>query len=133
MLFRSKLDKAVLFQKETTHDTSLYLLSWSCGSGDIEEIFDYLLHSPDEVHGYGGDNGGQYTNPELDEKVEEASRIMQPATRLNALQKAVDMAMQDLPWVPLYVQADLYALNTRFVWSPPADRNIRVREIIPTP
>lgn len=39
------------------------------------------------------------------------------------------MAMQDIPWVPLYVQADIYALNGRFLWDPPSDRNIRISQI----
>jgi peptide/nickel transport system substrate-binding protein len=125
----NKMDKAALFQKETTHDTSFYMLSWSSGSGDIQEVFDYLLHTPDPDHGYGQDNGGIYSNPALDSLVSEASRTMDPGRRLVLLKKAVNMAIQDIPWVPLYVQADLYALNRRFLWDPPADRNIRISQV----
>ena len=125
----NKLEKSILFEKETSRDTSFYLLSWSCGSGDMAEIFDYLLHSPDPNNGFGVDNGGQYSNPGVDRLADEAGQIMDPSVRLKRLQAAVAAAVQDIPWVPLYVQADTYALRKEFLWTPPGDRNIRVSKI----
>lgn len=125
----NKLEKSILFEKETSRDTSLYMLSWSCGSGDMAEIFDYLLHTPDPQKGFGVDNGGQYSNPEVDRLAGEAAQIMDPSVRLKRLQAAVSAAAQDIPWVPLYVQADTYALRKGFLWTPPGDRNIRVSKI----
>lgn len=125
----NKLEKSILFEKETSRDTSFYMLSWSCGSGDMAEIFDYLLHSPDPKNGFGVDNGGQYSNPEVDRLADEAAQIMDPSVRLKKLQAAVAAAAQDFPWAPLYVQADTYGLRKGFLWTPPGDRNIRVSKI----
>lgn len=123
------LDKPRLFEKLTRRDTSFYMLSWSCLSGDVQEVFDYLLHTPDPARGYGSDNAGAYGNPELDRLSETASGTMLSETRLELLQKAVAVAMDDVPWVPIYVQSYVYALREPFRWTPRQDKSIRVEEI----
>lgn len=124
-----RVSKAELFERVKRHDTSFYLLTWSCLSADVQEVFDNLLHSPDPARGLGLDNGGGYSNPRLDELAEQAARTMLPRTRAALLRRAVATAMEDLPWVPLYVQTHVYALRTPYRWRPRPDKKVRAADV----
>jgi peptide/nickel transport system substrate-binding protein len=123
------LDKQALFDKLGRRESSFYMLSWNCLTADMQEILDYLLHSPDPAHGYGGENAGGYSNPELDRLGEQAARTMNPVERGALLAQAVELAHQDTPWVPVYVQSIVYGLRTPFQWRPRPDKRIRVSDV----
>jgi len=123
------LDKTTAFARQADRDTSFYLASWSCQSADMQEIFTYLLHTPDPARGFGSENAGGYSNPEVDRLAEQAAETMDPNERAILLRRAVRLALDDTPWVPLYIQTQVYALREPFRWQPRADRTIRVEDV----
>lgn len=124
-----RVEKTELFRRVKERDTSLYLLTWSCLSGDAQEIMDSLLHTPDPNRGLGLDNGGGYSNRRVDELAEQAARTMRPRPRATLLRSAVAAAMRDLPWVPIYVQNQVYALRAGYRWVPRRDKKVRAADI----
>jgi len=125
----SSLDKPEFIRRVGERDTSLYLHSWSCLSADMQEIFDYLLHTPRTTRGYGRSNGGGYSSPRVDALAEEAARTMDHAHRAQLLRAASAAAFADVPWVPIYVQRHVYALRAPFRWTPRQDKKICVSDI----
>lgn len=123
------LPKAELFAKLDRGDTSFYMLSWNSLTADMQEIFLFLLRTPDAAAGWGVDNEGGYSNPEVDRVFLEAGETMSPALRLAKLKQGVRLAMADVPWVPLYVQDQVFGLREPFDWIPRSDRRIRVAEV----
>lgn len=120
----NKMEKQDLFRKLAVRDTSFYMLSWNCLSADAQEIFTFLLHTPDPARGYGNDNSGAYSNPVLDRIAEEAEHTMDLDKRLMLLKQGVHVAVDDVAWVPMVVQTYLYAGRDSFTWSPREDRVI---------
>ena len=90
-------------------------------SGDAAGALDYLVHTPETKFGYGRTNSGGYSNRSIDELIEEAARTTGAKERLDVLERAMDMAMQDLVAVPLYVEQNLAAHRAGIEWTPRAD------------
>lgn len=108
-------------------DTALYVLGWISDTGDGRVSYEYLLHTP--TRGFGIDNGGGYSNPEVDRLIEEASGRMLPEQRDAILSRLGRLVHEDVPVVPLYRQADLYALRSDLVFRPRLDRRVKAAEI----
>ncbi len=121
--------KPAMFDKLTRRDTSVFIGSWNSLSGDMEEIYLSLLRTRDAPRGLGVDNTGGYSNPEVDALFEAAGATTEPEVRLERLKAGVALAMQDLPWAPLYIQDQLYGLRRPYEWAPRPDKRVRVSEI----
>jgi len=117
-------EKTELFRRWARHDTSFFLSSWTCSSGDMQEVLDYLLHTPEPGGRYGTENAGGYSNPDLDRLAEQGRASPDPAARLAALRQAARIALDDVAWVPLYLPTDRYALREGLDWSPRPDQLI---------
>lgn len=121
-------DKSVNFERLTRRDTSFFLVSWAPLGGDVQQVLEYLLHTPDPAHGYGSDNCGGYSDPALDHMIEEAGRTV-VEHRAEKLRAAVQAAMFQLPLVPLYVPNNLYGIRASLRWTPRRDKIVRLEEI----
>jgi peptide/nickel transport system substrate-binding protein len=110
-------------EKWRSEEAPLTLLGWGAASGDASDIFDALLHTPED--GYGKSNYSGYSNPEMDRLIELSDRTLDPAARHESLTKAQEILRHDLPLVPLALRYDLYAVRRDLVWTPRPDRRIR--------
>lgn len=107
-------------------DTSLYLLGSLNVSGDAGLSYEYLLHT--QRDGFGKDNGGGYSKPDVDRLLQEATRLA-PSRRWQLLAAVADAVHDDVPVVPLYRQTDLYAVATGLEFTPRIDRRIRAADM----
>lgn len=99
--------------------------------GDASDIFESAIHTPDPQRHYGSMNYLAYTNPQVDRLTEESAGIQTQDRRQAALQEIMAILMQDLAWVPLYVDQDVYALDKHYSWKPRLDSSMFVSEIGP--
>ena len=104
-----------------------FLAGWDCSSGDASEFYEFNLHTPDEVFGQG--NYGKYSNKEMDEICEKHYYITDELERRLLLQKAGQLAMRDLPVLPVFIEDDLYAIKDTLHFNPRADGQIRVADV----
>lgn len=104
-----------------------FSVGWAC-YGDASDIFDAVLHTPDGAS-YGASNFGAYSNPELDRAIERAATILQPSLRLEALQEAMRISMEDLPLIPLYNRMRSYGVDNRVRFQPRQNGQVILREI----
>ncbi|MCC6133015.1 MAG: hypothetical protein IT186_24050 [Acidobacteria bacterium] len=117
---------------ETTRARPSFVMAltrYGCPTGDAANIFDSVLHTPDHTKGLGIVNSGGYANPEMDGLVEEAARQLQPSARRAVLERIMQIAMQELPWIPLYVDRDVYVYESDLDWRPRLDNYVIVSEI----
>jgi peptide/nickel transport system substrate-binding protein len=114
------------FDRLRRRDTSLYLLGWIGTSGDAGPSYEYLLRTAEG--GFGHDNGGGYSNPELDRLVEQA-RHLGAVDRLPLLRRVAEIVHRDKPVIPLYRPTDVYALDRRLEFNPRLDRRVIAAEI----
>jgi peptide/nickel transport system substrate-binding protein len=65
-----------------------------------------------------------YKNPEFDRLIDEEQKTGDPKKRLEILQQASRILMEDVPFVPLYTLAELYGVARNVIWKPRPDEKI---------
>jgi peptide/nickel transport system substrate-binding protein len=93
-------------------------------TGDAGDILDSSLHTLDLPAGLGAENRWGYSSLEVDRLLLEARLAPTLLDRRDALQRAMERVMVDLPMVPLVVPDDLYALRRGIAWSPRLDGRV---------
>jgi peptide/nickel transport system substrate-binding protein len=103
--------------------SSLFLLRYSCRTGDAQEFFDKIIHSRDEARGYGVFNFSydRSPTPELDLRIEEARRTIDPQRRLARLQEVMRRVIGERLVVPLLSERSITFLPRGLAWTPRAD------------
>jgi peptide/nickel transport system substrate-binding protein len=109
--------------------SDFHLTGWICSSGESAELFESSLHTREPGGGLGRDNGTGYSNPQLDRLIEQIIQTIDPAQRVELEKHAMAIAMEDLPYIPLYVQEDRYVLTPEVVWEPRADGEIWLPDV----
>lgn len=117
------------FQDEEDHQLTFYLNQFACTTGDAGEVLADAMHSPDPKSRYGRYNAGRYRNSELDEKIEEMEKFEMPERRRSRLEDGMAQVMQELVWIPLYVDEEVYVLDKSYSWKPRSDGDILAAEI----
>ena len=110
-------------------DFALALTRFGCPTGDAANFFDAAIHSTDTARGFGRVNAGGYESPEVDRLIEVSGRTLDPTLRLPLLKKVMRIAMQDLPWIPLYLDQDVYLFRAGTTWTPRLDNYALLAEI----
>lgn len=112
-----------------TDSFAVTLEGYGCTSGDASELLTFCLHARDPAKGYGPGNHAGYSNPEMDRITEENLRIFDPKKRLEMLQRALGIATDELPYIPLVSVRDVYVVSDDIRWTPPVNAEIRLSEI----
>jgi peptide/nickel transport system substrate-binding protein len=123
--------KSIFFDELSDFKHSFYLIGWFDGSFDFGRSAEKLLHTVDKDKGMGAYNGTQYSNPEIDKMIIESSSIIDRAEREKALQAINKMSVEDVAWIPLHYQQDIFAVvkGKDVKFTPRSDRWIVAKEI----
>jgi len=123
--------KSIFFDEMSDFKHQFYLIGWFDGSFDFGRSAEKLLHTVDKDKGMGAYNGTKYSNPEIDKMIIESSSIIDRAEREKALQAINKKSVEDVAWIPLHYQQDIFAVvkgkNVKF--TPRSDRWIVAKEI----
>jgi peptide/nickel transport system substrate-binding protein len=123
--------KSIFFSELSKFKHSFYLIGWLDGSYDFGRSAQMLLHSVDADKGMGTYNGAKYTNASLDKEIIDSATILDRAQREKALQAVNKKSVEDVAWIPLHYQQDLYAIQkgSGIKFTPRSDRWIVLKEI----
>ena len=129
-----KLDvkpKSIFFDEITSYKHNFYLLGWFDGAFDFGRSSEKLLHTPDKDKGMGTYNGAKYSDKEIDSQLASSASIVDLAERQKALQAINKKSVEDVAWIPLHYQQDLFAVvkGKDIKFKPRSDRWIVVKEI----
>jgi peptide/nickel transport system substrate-binding protein len=109
------LDK---IKNRTTGD--MFFLGWGPAL-DAQNTIDQLFSASQTYSSYGN-------NKALDAKIAQAVVIVDPKKRLEAWAELQQMVHDEVPWVFLWQQHDLYGVANWIEWSPRADEKIWMYE-----
>ncbi|MEW6367642.1 MAG: ABC transporter substrate-binding protein [Acidobacteriota bacterium] len=123
------LADAQFFDTVNRGDTSFYISGFGCITGDASDVLEDCLHTPDPVGRYGGSNYGRYSNPTLDQAIEASGWATSPQQRRRELQQIMMEAAVDLPWIPLYVDREVWGFHSYLRWRPRDDSAVLAQEI----
>lgn len=110
-------------------DFSFFLSRVGATVGDASDILEPQIHSSDAGRHYGARNYAGYVNLAVDKAIEDSAGILKVEDRREALQEIMSLVMKDLPWIPLYIDQDVYALDDSFDWHPRHDSFVFAYEI----
>jgi len=113
--------------------TELYYGGLVADSGDAGDILDTAVHSPRPDAGLGFDNHSGFSSPEVDRLLLEARIAPTLFDRRDALQRAMEEVMAELPMVPLVVPYDLYVVRRNVVWTPRLDGRVLAADLVRGP
>jgi ABC-type transport system substrate-binding protein len=126
----NQLPEDEFFRKVQGGRSSLYVLRFSCRSGDAQELLDKWAHSKAPAEGLGVSNFSWDVSPvpKLDEEIEAARRELHPATRLDRLKTILRRLNEEHVAVPLLQDQDLTFASPEVEWRPRADTFRIIRE-----
>ncbi|MFD1627343.1 ABC transporter substrate-binding protein [Azospirillum griseum] len=88
--------------KSNSNEFTLNLMSWGVNTGETSNPLIALNATYDKERGNGSSNGGRYSNPDLDKKLQVATQTMNDDTRNRLLAEASEMVFNDCAIMPLY-------------------------------
>lgn len=114
----SLLDEEDFFARLSSRRSSLYVLRFSCRTGDAQEVFDRWLHGKDPATGLGEANYSYDVSPVegLDADIDDARRTIEPAERRTKLQHVMRHAVADQLVVPLFQYEELTFVSPGLEW-----------------
>jgi len=95
-----------------------YLLGWGGATMDADGTFFPLLRT-DQILSH-------YSNPSLDDLIEQGRSTMDKAKRLKIYSEACRIVKEEVPFAFMYEQIDLYGVSARLNWAPRPDEKIFV-------
>jgi peptide/nickel transport system substrate-binding protein len=128
MLSRVGIDTKVVAMPSSTYFTqatdlkfSFMLLGWSTGTGEASSSLKALLVTYNRDKGYGTANRGRYSNPKVDALTEDALATVDDVKREAYLQRATEVAINDVGVIPLHFQVNLWATRDGITYVPRTD------------
>ncbi|MEO8502410.1 MAG: ABC transporter substrate-binding protein [Acidobacteriota bacterium] len=106
-----------LFPQLLSGDQDLYFGAWFCLSADASDLFDAMVHTRDAVRGYGASNFNRFSNPQLDEGIEQTSRTLDLLNRRHGLESCMRLLMADHSFLPLYSPSVLFGVRENVDWQ----------------
>jgi peptide/nickel transport system substrate-binding protein len=124
---------AEVLERVRSEDSQLYYGAFTADTGDAGDILDSAVHTPKPSAGLGADNHFGYSNPEVDRLLLTARTAPTLLDRRQALQRAMERVMADLPMVPLVVPDDLYVVRRDVRWTPRLDGRVLAADLFREP
>lgn len=98
------------------------VLGWGTESGEQGSALRSLLATYDTTKGMGVTNRGRYSNPAFDKALGEALVTMDDKNRESMIQRAAEMAMEDVGLIPLHYEVSTWATTKALKYIPRTDQ-----------
>jgi peptide/nickel transport system substrate-binding protein len=136
------MERAALYAKYEPGFSQTFLTSWGNSEADADGMLSKQFYSdryrcnllgPEGETGYGNTELGcyytGYANAEVDEYVEAGARTVDPEKRKEYYAKALNIIVEETPWLFLYNPSEVYAKGDRVQgWVPRSDALIILDE-----
>jgi glutathione transport system substrate-binding protein len=96
-------------REKPENDIQFAMLGWGVPTGDADYALVALFHTTEHPPGF---NGAFYSNPRVDELLDEARTNPDPDARLRAYDQAIRLIWEDAPWLFLYSEVQITAIRS---------------------
>jgi peptide/nickel transport system substrate-binding protein len=107
--------------RASKQEFSFHMVGWGASTGESSSPLRSLLHTYDTDKGLGAVNWGRYSNPKVDYLIEQAVQQVDDDNRRVMLQRATQLAMDDLGLVPIHFQFTIWATKKGVRYTPRTD------------
>lgn len=99
----------VIKYEKTKYDA--YMFGWGVANEPDQEMSEWF-------HSKNAGRRSGYNNPEVDKAIDEGAQSFDETRVKAAYQRAQELIWDDCPWIWLYQQPDVNAINARLNWAP---------------
>ena len=107
--------------RASKQEFSFHMVGWGASTGEASSPLRSLLATFNRDKGLGAVNWGRYSNPKVDYLIEQALQQVNDENRTIMLQRATDLAMQDLGIMPIHFQFTMWATKKNVQYTPRTD------------
>ena len=111
------------------HKTGLLISAWSVYTGEGITMMNQHCYTYDQEKGTGNANRGHYSNPEVDKLISEAMQESKKERRAELTKQIDKMTHDDVAYIPLYVQENIFAVKDDIDYTPRFNKYIFAWEI----
>lgn len=111
------------------HKTGLLISAWSVYTGEGISMMNQHCYTYDQEKGTGNANRGHYSNPEVDKLINEAMQESDKERRAELTRQIDKMTHDDVAYIPLYVQENIFAVKDDIDYTPRFNKYIFAWEI----
>jgi peptide/nickel transport system substrate-binding protein len=115
-----------------TYAYSVMLAGWGADTGEASSPLRSLLATVDRERGMGGSNRGRYSNPKMDQLLQQALATVDDPKRDQLLQQATEIAMADVGLIPLHYQINVWATRKGYAYAARTDEYTQAQSVRPT-
>jgi peptide/nickel transport system substrate-binding protein len=125
------MPSSVYFTRASKLEFSYMVLGWASESGEQGSSLRSLLATYDPANGKGVTNRGRYSNPVFDKALGEALVTMDNKKREGMIQKAAEIAMDDVALIPLHYEVSTWATTKALKYTPRTDQYTLAMDLKP--
>lgn len=108
---------------------SMSLTGWGTVAGEATYTVSGTLETYNAATGGGNGNFGRYSNPEVDARSVLAKQTIDPDARLDLLQEAIRIGMDDYAYIPLHFQVNNWAMSADLEHQPRTNERTLATEV----
>jgi peptide/nickel transport system substrate-binding protein len=124
---------AVFITRASRQEFSAFLVSWGTPTGEPSAGLRSTVATYDQKLGLGSVNRARYSNPEFDQQLLAASRVLDDAKREAMLQQATRTVINDVGIIPIHLQKNVWAMRPGLVHAARVDELTRAQDVRPDP
>lgn len=110
------------FSKRNSLKFPMFMAGWSSDTAEMSSPLRSLTATYDPNQAMGVVNAGRYSNPQMDEVLKQAIVTIDNGKRLELLQKAQSMVLDDYGIIPLHYERTVWALAPGLSYEPRMDQ-----------
>lgn len=115
----------------TKMELSAFFLGWGTSSGEASNPLRALVATYNVERGRGSSNRGRYSNPVTDELIERAMITADDGAREKLLQQAQRIAVEDVAFIPLHNQMNIWGMSPKVTYVPRQDEETHAMSVRP--
>jgi len=119
------------FPRGSKLEFSFMLVGWGADTGEVSSPLKSLLATFDAKKGMGAANRGRYSNPKMDQLLEQALATVDDAKREKLLQAAVEVSVADVGVIPVHFQVNTWAARKGIRYTARTDERTLAHAFVP--
>lgn len=123
------MTRSMFFSRRSGREFSFSMGGWGSSEGGAASFLRQYAVTTDDARGVGGSNYGAWSDPEFDAVVLEAISTVNDDKRSKLLQKAEQMAVDKLGFIPLHFESTVWAYRKGLSYAGRADQFTLAHEI----
>lgn len=118
--------------RASKQEFSAFMSSWGSTTAEAGNTLRSVIATPDQEKGLGSVNRHHYSNSEVDGFIQKFSTEMDPKARLDYMESAMRIAMEDVAVVPLVLMDNIAAMDKTLEYVGRIDGYVQPHDVHPT-